>query len=155
MFEATKWIRCIWCCDNGHLSNLQVTVRFWFEIHTLNQCVFSEITPLDTIEIIDTDDDGKLLASPYLDNENKESGDKCLWIGEEEADRLWTDICDVTEEWQIWNFEPVKKNSEKFYLVNAYNGKCVRPTSHRSGSMVQSIDCSSDNDLIWKWFEGQ
>lgn len=110
---------------------------------------------MDTLEIIDTDDDGKLLASPYLDNENKESGDKCLYIGKKETDRLWTDICDSTEEWQIWNFEPVKKNPEKFYLVNAYNKKCVRPISHRIGSSVQSVDCSSDNDLIWKWFEGQ
>lgn len=109
---------------------------------------------MDTLEILNADD-GQLLASPYLHNENKESGDKCLWIGEEETDALWTEICDYTEQSQIWNFQPVKKNSEKFYLVNAYSGKCIKPITNGSGSLVHSVDCASDKDMIWKWFEGQ
>lgn len=100
-------------------------------------------------------DDGVLLASPYLHNENKKSGDKCLYIGEEETDVLWTDKCDSTEPWQIWSFVPVKRNSEKFRLVNSYSGQCVKPITNDHGSFVQSVVCTSNNDLIWKWFEGQ
>lgn len=111
---------------------------------------------MDTLETIDTDDDdGKLLASPYLDKKNTKSGNKCLYIGEEATDRLWTEKCDKNESLQIWYFEAVKRNSDKFYLVNGYSEKCVKPISNSSGSLVQLVDCTSEKDLIWKWFEGQ
>lgn len=109
---------------------------------------------MDTIEILD-DDDGKLLASPYLNKGNTESGDKCFWIGEEETDALWTGECDSGEEWLIWNFEPVKENSDKFYLINAYSEYCVKPITNDRGSLVQSVTCTSDKDLVWRWFDGQ
>lgn len=101
------------------------------------------------------DDGGVLLASPYLHKENTKSGDKCLWIGEGKSDTMWTEKCDSKEAWQIWNLEPVKKKSDKFYLVNAYNGKCVKPISNGNGYLVQAVSCTSDSDMAWKWFDGQ
>lgn len=117
-----------------------------------------QTTPLDTLEVIDAndDDDGsKLLASPYLDKQNTKTGDKCIYIGEEETAAMWTEECNSNEPLQIWYFEAVKKNSDKFYLVNGYSGKCVKPISNKSGSLVQPVDCTSEKDLVWRWFEGQ
>lgn len=101
------------------------------------------------------DEDGKLLASPYLDEENTKSGNKCLYIGEGETDYLWTDECDSDEPLQIWYFKAVKNNSDKLYLVSGHSGKCMKPVSNSSGSSVQAVDCTSEKDLIWKWSEGQ
>lgn len=111
---------------------------------------------MDTLEIMDfeDDEDAKLLASPYLHKENSKSGNKCLWIGEEENDTLWTDKCDSSKPWQIWSFKPIQRNSDKFHLVHKYTGKCVRPISNGNDYLVQLVTCTSYNDIIWTWFEG-
>ncbi|KAJ6634292.1 A disintegrin and metalloproteinase with thrombospondin motifs 16 [Pseudolycoriella hygida] len=117
-----------------------------------------QVTPLDTFEILNTDDDEaglQLLASPYLDDENKESGDKCLWIGDKEGDSLWTDECDTDNDWQTWKLEPVEASSEKFYFASGQTGKCLQPVSESSESLVQAVECTGDNNLEWRWFKGQ
>lgn len=96
-----------------------------------------------------------LLSSPYLDHENTESGDKCLYIGERDSDTMWTESCDSRDQWLIWYLEPVKKNSEKFHLVNAYSEKCVKPILSGNDYLVKAVPCTSDSDLAWRWFEGQ
>lgn len=73
------------------------------------------------------DIDGSLLASPFLNDENLEISDKCLWIGGKETDTLWTDYCDVADPWQLWNFKPVNGNHNTFQLVNKYTPNASNP----------------------------
>lgn len=111
---------------------------------------------MDTLEIRDSNKcDGKLLASPYLDDNNNKSGDKCLYIGARASENLWTAECDATQPLQTWNFVPVEENSAEFHLVNGPSGKCLRPLSNDSGSVIRSFNCTTEDDLVWTWFDGE
>lgn len=139
------------------MPNFKVRLIFSLKISFVKRFfLYREVTPLETLEIIDLDDcDGSLLASPYLDKGNTKSSDKCLYIGKKETEILWTEECDQSRSLQIWDFKPVKKNSDNFYLINVHSGKCLKPTSHTIGPYVHSVDCTSEKDLIWRWFDGQ
>lgn len=110
-------------------------------------------TPLDTIEVTDTCY-GRMLATPYLDTDYKESGDRCVFVGAGEGSVLWTEKCNQSSEWLAWEFRPVDGNSNKFQLVQTRTGRCVK-AENKKGSWPRATNCNNcDSDLIWSWYDG-
>lgn len=107
---------------------------------------------MDTLEIIDGPN-GKLLATPLLTDENKESGNRCFWSGVGEG-WLFTDRCDTGNPYHEWGFIPVNGNANRFQLLHLYTGKCALPSSNTIDSYVHTLPCTSETNMIWSWSDG-
>lgn len=100
-----------------------------------------------------TDGTGKLLASPYLDKVNNESGDKCFYTLEDK-EMIWTEKCQPINSglYSKWSFIPVITG--QFQLVNNLSKRCAKPISNFENSAVRLVPCTTDNDMIWTLFDG-
>ncbi|XP_037033578.1 A disintegrin and metalloproteinase with thrombospondin motifs 9-like [Bradysia coprophila] len=112
-------------------------------------------TPLETIEIKTAQSGQKLLATPFLYNDNQESGDRCFWTGQNEGDMLWTDRCGSnTNPWHYWDLKTIDGNPDRFQLVHSVTGRCARVMSNASDSYIYSTQCGTDSSMVWSWTDG-
>lgn len=137
------------------MSIKQININNWAARVVLPSIpnIFRTKTPLDTVEVRDYTY-GKMLATPFLFNDNNESGDKCFWTGTNNGDAIWTDRCDAGNSSQGWEFRPVNGNQNRFQLVHKLTGKCAKPTANSIGSNIQSCNCTSNNNMIWTRSDG-
>lgn len=96
---------------------------------------------------------GKLLASPFLNDENKESGDRCFYTGSADGGYLWTDRCSTDNPWHVWELRAVNGNQNRFQLVHTQTGRCAKPVSTAGNSNVYSLSCTTDSAMIWSWVD--
>lgn len=116
--------------------------------NSINLC--RDKTPLHTLEAINTSI-GIFLASPFLYDDNKESGNRCLYTGIMDGDWLWTNRCNTDNIWQAWDLKPINGNQNRFYLVHKPTGRCAKIFSNSSNSNVYSTSCTKDSSMIWSW----
>lgn len=120
----------------------------------LNYFALRGKTPLDTLEVMSSVY-GSLLATPFLNAENTESGDTCFWTGTNDGDYLWTDRCNTENSWQAWILRPVNGNTNRFQLVHNPTNRCAKPVSNDSNSYVTSVAaCTTDSSMVWSWVDG-
>jgi hypothetical protein len=111
-------------------------------------------TPLNTLEIKTAPDGTILLASPFLADDNTESGDRCLYTGNADGGLLWTDRCSFDNPWHGWQLRAVNGDPARFQLVHKVTGRCAVPESSAEGSNVSSRQCDSGNQgMIWNWLD--
>lgn len=106
------------------------------------------------MEIINAPNGAKLLASPFMNDENKESGDRCFYTGSNDGDWLWTDRCSTDNPWHGWELRPVNGNQNRFQLVHKQTGRCAKIVSNAGNSNVYSTACTTDSTMIWSWIDG-
>lgn len=137
-------------------SNFVDSSLFFFDGAMKNEFfrLYKNKTPLETLEIINVPN-GKLLATPYLYDENKESGNRCFYTGVNNGDALWTDRCgNLDNPWHVWEFRAVNGNQNRFQLVHKVTGRCAKIVSNASNSDVNSLPCTTDSSMIWSWVDG-
>ncbi len=114
---------------------------------------FRDSTPLNTLEVRQGPH-GTLLATPFLHNDNTESGERCLWTGGGEGDTLWTDRCSFDNPWHGWELRSVNGDKNRFQLVHKVTGRCAVPESSGEGSDIKSYKCDPGNQgMVWNWMD--
>lgn len=90
---------------------------------------------------------GKYLSTPFLNDDNKESGDRCFWTGNADGNTIWTDRCNTGNPWHGWEFRNVNGG---FLLVHKVTGRCAKGGS--IGANVPTYNCNSgDNSMVWNY----
>lgn len=128
-------------------------MREFFALKFLISQISRDKTPLDTLEIIDVPN-GKLLASPFLNEDNMESGDRCFYAGTNDGGGLWTDRCSTDNPWHVWELRAAHGNRNRFQLVHKQTGRCAKMASNANNSNVYSTACTTDAAMIWSWVDG-
>lgn len=113
--------------------------------HMINCPSSKDITPLNSIEILAGPGDQRL-ATPYTEEGNTESGDRCMYTGYRDGDAMWTDRCSDNT-WQGWEFRGV--GGANFLLVHKVTGRCAVPDGG-VGSWIKTYACNSGNPrMLW------
>lgn len=151
------WMRRVDLVSKFQLKCFRVHLQSMYSIHSSELLIllmwFSrDDTPLDTLEIIKTSI-GELIASPFLNDENKQSGNKCIWTGMEDGDLVWTDSCSTDNPWQAWELRPVNGYQNRLQLVHRPTGRCAKIISNSSNSKVYTTSCYADSSMIWSWVD--
>jgi len=92
---------------------------------------------------------GVTLGTPFTNDRNQESGDKCLYTGNAEGNAIWSDRCNTDNPWQVWELKSV--GGGRSLLVHKLSGRCAKPQSRSEGSSVETLgSCDANNvDFLW------
>ncbi|ODN06442.1 Venom metalloproteinase 3 [Orchesella cincta] len=100
--------------------------------------------PLDRFVISD-EGIGKTLATPWGTRDATETGEKCIYTGNEEGGIMTTDRCNTENQWHGWDFIDV--GNGEFLISHRVTSRCAKP----EGSYIRTYVNCDRNDANMRW----
>jgi len=93
---------------------------------------------------------GVTLGTPFTNDRNEESGDKCLYTGNSEGGAILSGRCNADNPWHVWELRSVGEGGRSL-LVHKITGRCAKPVSRSEGSSIETLgSCDANNvDMLW------
>lgn len=118
----------------------------------LTPCSASQTGHSDGFSVEESEFNGHFLQIAETSNYSRNSTQKsCLYTGFGRLDTLWSDLCDLWNEWQGWDLEKLDEynTNDEFFLYHKASDRCAMAIR---GEIRFSTLCNQNNKkMIWKF----